>query len=46
MMMERFEIERLSTAADSPWSNGIYERMMGMMKLGVKKVKGEEGISR
>ena len=45
-MTERLEMEMLSTAADSPWSNGICERMVGMMKEGLKKVKGEEDISR
>ena len=44
-MTERFGIEILSTAADSPWSNGICERMVGMIKDGIKKIKGEEGIT-
>ena len=45
-MMEIFEIEMSSTGADSPWSNGICEWMVGLIKEGIKTVKGEESISR
>ena len=36
----------LSTAADSPKSNDICGKMVGMIKEGIKKVNREEGISR
>ena len=41
-MMDRFHIEILSTAANSPQSNGVCKRMVEMMKEGIKKVKGED----
>ena len=43
-LAERFQIEMLSTAAESPWSNGVCERMIGMIREGLWKVIGEEDM--
>ena len=36
----------LSTVADNLWSNEVCKRMVEMIKEGIKKVKGEEDVSR
>ena len=45
-LADRFQIELLGTAAKSPWSSGMCERMVGMVKEGLRKVKGERDVSR
>ena len=41
---DMFGIEMLTTAAESPWSNGKCERMVGLLKNCMRKMK-EEGIT-
>ena len=40
---EKWGIEMLGTASESPWSNGKCERMVGLLKEGMRKLK-EDGI--
>lgn len=42
-MTEGFGIEQLSTAAESPWSNGMCEKTVGILKETLRKMK-EEGV--
>ena len=42
---ERFGIELRATPSESPWSNGICEKWVGLTKDGLRKLK-EEGIPR
>ena len=41
-MCESMDIKVLTTAAESPWSNGKCEKMVGLLKEGLRKMK-EEG---
>src|SRR5215469_9827209 len=38
---EVFGIEKISTAAESPWSNGACEKAVGLIKLGLMKLREE-----
>ena len=42
-LAERFDIEMKSTSSESPWSNGICERVVGRTKELVRKIKEESG---
>jgi transposase InsO family protein len=42
-MTESFGIEILSTPAESPWSNGKCEKMVGILKDSIRKLR-EEGV--
>src|SRR6201990_1293693 len=44
LMCERFSIRQLVTAAESPWSNGSCEKMVGLLKDSMRKMK-EEGCN-
>ena len=45
-LADRFQIELLGTAAESPWSNGVCERMVGMVKEGFQSGVGspDQGV--
>ena len=43
-MAERWSIKLLATAAESPWSNGLCEKTVGILKESWRKMKDEEGI--
>src|ERR1044072_409318 len=44
LMCERFSLRQLVTAAESPWSNGRCEKMVGLLKDSMRKMK-EEGCN-
>ena len=37
-LADQFQIELLSTVVESPWSNGVYERMVGMVKAILQEI--------
>ena len=41
-MTERWNIKLLATAAESPWSNGLCEKTVGILKDSLRKMKDEE----
>ena len=43
-MAERWSTKLLATATESPWSNGLCEKMVGILKESWRKMKDEEGI--
>ena len=43
---DRFQIKMLFTAAESPWSNGVCDKAVGLMKEVLRKLKVEEKVSR
>src|ERR1700755_1664326 len=45
LLCERFNIKQLATAAESPWSNGRCEKMVGLLKDSMRKMK-EEGCNK
>ena len=45
-LIDRFQIEMSGTMAESHWSNGVCEKMIGMVKEGLQKVKGKENVTR
>jgi hypothetical protein len=44
IMLEKFNIKMKSTPAESPWSNGICEKWVGLIKDSLRKLKGEENV--
>ena len=44
-LVDQFQIEMLGTAVESPWSNRVCERTVGIIKEGLQ-VKGWENVSR
>ena len=42
IMLEKFNIRMKSTAAESPWSNGVCEKWVGLIKNSIRKLKEEE----
>ena len=45
-LADMFQIDMLSTVAESPWSNGVYEKRVRIIKKGLQKVKEEKDTSR
>ena len=41
-MAERWNIKLLTTAAESPWSNGLCEKTVGILKDSLRKMRGNE----
>jgi hypothetical protein len=41
MLYERFNIRMLTTAVYSPWSNGLCERMVGLLKDTMRKLRSD-----
>ena len=39
---ERFNIERKATPSESPWSNGLCEKWVGLTKDDLRKLKEEK----
>ena len=46
IMYERWNIKMLTTPAESPWSNGLCERTVGLIKEGMRKMVEEENIKK
>ena len=44
-MTERWNIKLLATAAESPWSNGLCEKTVGILKESMRKMRDEEDVS-
>ena len=44
IMAEKFNIKVKNTSAESPWSNGLCEKMVGLVKETMRKLK-EDGIT-
>ena len=45
-LADKFQIDMLSSSAENPWSNGLCEKMVGMIGECLWKVKGEEDVYR
>ena len=43
-MAERWNIKLLATAAESPWSNGLCEKTVGLLKESLRKMKDDEEV--
>lgn len=43
-MTEKWNIRIFATAAESPWSNGLCEKTVGLLKESMRKLKEEEGV--
>ena len=43
-MAERWNIKLLTTAAESPWSNGLYEKTVGILKDSLRKMRDNEEV--
>ncbi len=46
IMYERWNIKMLTTPAESPWSNGLCERTVGLIKEGIRKMTEEENVKK
>ena len=45
ILLEKFNIKMRSTAAESPWSNGVCEKWVGLIKDTLRKLKKEGDIN-
>src|SRR5215469_17901714 len=45
-MTEGFRIEQICTASFSPWSNGICEKTVGILKESLRKLKEDGGSNK
>ena len=43
-MAERWNIKMLATAAESPWSNGLCEKTVGILKESLRKMRDNEEV--
>ena len=43
-MAERWNMKLLTTSAESPWSNGLCEKTVGIIKESLRKMKENEGV--
>ena len=43
-MAERWNVKILTTAAESPWSNGLCEKTVGLLKESLRKMRDDEEI--
>ena len=44
MMAEKWNIKLLATAAESPWSNGLCEKTVGVLKESLRKMRDDEEV--
>ena len=44
MMAEKWNIKLLATAAESPWSNGLCEKTVGILKESLRKMRDNEEV--
>ena len=44
MMAEKWNIKLLATAAESPWSNGLCEKTVGILKESLRKMRDDEKV--
>ena len=43
-MSERWNVKLLATAAESPWSNGLCEKTVGILKESLRKMRDDEEV--
>ena len=43
-MAERWNVKLLATAAESPWSNGLCEKTVGILKESLRKMRDDEEV--